>query len=284
MIPYIGGKYNQTKWMDTHKPLNFSEYAEVFGGAMWFYFKGKIQPQRAYYNDIDPLMVNLFTCFKYYDEMIERLKDLPTYDNNVFQKMKKVIQNNAKKEIKKLNFDFAVAHCYIIAHIFSAFTKNIWSPNLNMVKKRPGSVNYMGDHAIVKRLKDPEIRKKLDILKITNLSYEDFIPKLDNENLFLYVDPPYWKTETYYRKGDFNSNDHIKMIKILKNCKSKWMISYYDFPELHEWLSESTYTWKRKSYMKASGNVKKGKNKNPGEEIIIMNYNNKKDPLNLFFK
>lgn len=271
--------------MAENKPEKFNRYAEVFGGAMWFYVRDKFLPEVAYYNDIDPIMVNLFSCFKYYDEFIKRIENLPTYDKDTFQKMKIIIQDNAlKSKIEEPNFDLAVAHVYLVTHIFSGFTKDIWRPNLNMVKRRPSAPDYMKDHAIVKRLKNPIIRRKFDILEVSNESYENFIKRVDNEDLFLYVDPPYWKTEGHYRHGEFNAKDHKNLIDILKKSKCSWMISYYDFPELRKWLKNFDYVCKKRSYMKASGNVKKGTNKNPDVEILIMNYRRDKENLNLFFK
>jgi DNA adenine methylase len=219
MIPYIGGKYRQSKWMESFLPYKVEKYAEVFGGAMWFYIKSNVKPQISYYNDIDPLMVNLFSCFKMYEDFINGIKDYPTYNNDVFQKMKKIIQSNAKKEIEIPNMEFAIAHVYVITHIFSGFTKDIWRPNLNMVKKRPSSADYMNDHAVIKKLKDKNIRRKLDILQISCESFENFIYRVDRKDLFLYLDPPYWKTETHYRIGDFNKNDHEKLSLMLKNIK-----------------------------------------------------------------
>ena len=276
MVPYIGGKHKQSKWMSGFVPHGFTEYAEVFGGAMWFYIQSISTPKKAYYNDIDPLMVNLFTCFKDYNKFYDIIKDLPTYHNDTFQKQKRIIQENTNFSIKDIpNFEFAVAHLYVVVHIFSAFTKDIWRPNLNMVKRRDKSVT-MSDNATVKRLRNPNIQKKLDKLQISNKSYLDFIIDLDHDNLFLYVDPPYWKTETHYRRGEFNKNDHIVLVNTLKNSHCKWMLSYYDFPELNEWFPENKYRWKRKKYVKASGNIKQGKKRNYGEEVLIMNYKDEK--------
>ena len=99
MVPYIGGKYQQSSWMATLLPNKFDRYGEVFGGAMWFYIKTNFRVKEAYYNDFDPYMYNLFTCFKQYDEMIERLKDLPALMKIALKSRKRCY-----KEMKNLKY------------------------------------------------------------------------------------------------------------------------------------------------------------------------------------
>lgn len=284
MMNYIGGKYHQSRWMSEYLPQGFKEYAEVFGGAMWFYIKGEIAPVKGYYNDIDPLMVNMFTCFKEYKEFIKRMENLPAYDVDTFNHMKNIIQTTQTTNFKIPNMEFAVAHAYVISHIFSGFTKDIWRPNLKMVNGRtnPG---IMGNHSIVKRLRTNSIQQKFDKLEISNLNCNDFIKKIDSDDLFLYVDPPYWNTEGHYRHGEFNKQDHIDLLDLLKKLKCKWMLSYYDFDILRDALPEKDFVWKRKIYAKSSGAVKKGDKKGEDEEIIIMNYQTNKVKLfEHFFK
>jgi len=266
MIPYVGGKYQQSSWMKMFVPENFTRYGEVFSGAMWFYIKSDWDIKEVYYNDLDPLMYNLFTCFKQYKEMVEKLKDLPAMNEEVFQNMKKVIQ----QPLTSPNIDVAVAHVYICTHIFSGITGTLRNPKLKMIDKQ-FKFATMKDQAVVKRLKTKKIQEKFDKLQTSNLSYEKFIPKVDGDDLFLYIDPPYWKTEKLYKEGNFNKDDHIKLSNIMRKTKCKWMLSYYDFDELHEWFPEDKYVWKRKKYKKVSANAK-GKKTPVGEEILIMNY------------
>ena len=48
-------------------------------------------------------------------------------------------------------------------------------------------------------------------------------------------------------------------------------MSYYDFPQLHDWFPETEFVWERKLFAKAAA-AKKGKTQNMGEELLIMNY------------
>lgn len=268
MIPYVGGKYQQSNWMKKFIPKNFKRYGEVFSGAMWFYIKSNNWDslKEVYYNDLDPLMYNLFTCFKQYDEMIKKLENLPAMNKEVFNQMKKIIQ----QPLTPPNVDIAAAHVYLCTHIFSGITGTLRNKNLKMTNKQ-FKFEKMKDQAVVKRLKDQDIRNKFDKIQTSNLSYAEFINKVDGNDLFLYIDPPYWKTEKLYREGGFNKENHQELSKIMKKSKCKWMLSYYDFSELHEWFPEDKYKWLRKKYKKMSANAK-GKKTPVGEEILIMNY------------
>ena len=250
--------------MKTLVPRHFKRFGEVFGGAMWFYIRSNWKLEEVYYNDLDALMYNLFTCFKQYDKIIEGLKDIPALNEGVFSDMKEVI----KRSYTPPDIEVAVAHIYLCTHIFSGVTGTLRNENLKMVDKQ-FKFKKMVDQACVKRLHKKDIRDKFDKLQTFNLSYDEFIHKVDHEDLFLYLDPPYWKTESYYKEGNFNADDHEKLSHIIKNSKCKWMISYYDFPELHEWFPENRYKWVRKNYKKVSSNLKKS---NISEEVLIMNY------------
>lgn len=279
MVPYIGGKYQQSSWMATLLPKKFDRYGEVFGGAMWFYIKTNFRVKEAYYNDFDPYMYNLFTCFKQYDEMIKKLKDLPALNEDCFKEQKKVLQGNEKFNVPDV--DLAVAHVYLVTHIFSGVTGTLRSPKLKMTDKK-FKFATMESQAVVKRLRTQDIRRKFDLLQTFNLSYEAFIPEVDGPDLFLYLDPPYYKTESYYKKGDFNYSDHERLATILNNTKCKWMLSYYDYKELDEWYPKDKFVYRRKDYKKLAANAK-GKKTPVGTEVLVMNYGKDRD-LSKFFE
>lgn len=282
MIQYIGGKYQQSPWMYQLAPRKgYKYYGEVFGGAMWFYTRTAVADrcEKVYYNDFDPYMYNLFSCFKQHDKMIELLQDQPTQNEDVFKKMHKIVLENQKFEVPDL--EIGAAHVYLISHVFSGMTGCLRKPNAKMMQKGY-SFDTMRDHAVLKRLRKPEIQKKMDKLEVHNLSYEQFIPMVDSKDTFLYIDPPYWKTENYYKEGDFSYTDHERLATMLENVKCRWMLSYYNYPELNEWYPRKKYVWKTRKYKKMAAAFK-GKEMPTGEEVIVMNYGKERDKLSVFF-
>jgi DNA adenine methylase len=87
----------------------------------------------------------------------------------------------------------------------------------------------------------------------------------------IYLDPPYWRTENYYSNHEFDREDHERLANVLQGVQGKFSLSYYDFPQLHEWFPETQYRWEKKEFAKAAA-AKKGTKQNMGEELLIMNY------------
>jgi DNA adenine methylase len=103
------------------------------------------------------------------------------------------------------------------------------------------------------------------------MDFADVIQKYDSPSTYIYLDPPYWKTENYYSNHDFDRQDHERLANVLHKVQSKFSLSYYDFELLHNWFPEDQYTWVRKEFAKAAA-AKKGEKQNMGEELLIMNY------------
>ena len=109
------------------------------------------------------------------------------------------------------------------------------------------------------------------ITEIENMDFADVITKYDSPTTYIYLDPPYWKTENYYSNHDFDRDDHERLANVLHGIQGKFSLSYYDFELLHTWFPEPQYRWEKKEFAKAAA-AKKGTKQNMGEELLIMNY------------
>lgn len=269
MFPYIGGKYRQSKWISSYIPTNTKKYSEVFGGAMWVYIKGNIYPEKAYYNDYNQQMANIFTCFSLHEKFLPYLESKITQDESLFYRYRdeivKFMESNEKIEIP--DFEMASKYIYLVTQCFSG----IISKNVKFINLGTGfSAKYK---STIKRLKNPDIQKKLEKLSVSNMSYEDFIPRIDSNDMVMYLDPPYYGTENLYAFHNFTKEDHENLASILRGCKSKWILSYYEFPEMREWYSKKEYFWYFKDYKKASA-AAKNKKQSTGTEVLITNFQN----------
>jgi len=266
MIPYIGGKYRQAKWISSFIPDNIDTYIEVFGGAFWTYLNGNIDCKKSIYNDVNPFMANLFACCCIPDFKNKVEKELPQ-NRDTFDFYKKdiieIFDNPSLMSIP--DQDIGVKYAYCVTQIFSG----IMNEKAKMVdlKGKYRSKYY----AFMNRLSKPDIIKKFSKVNVHNLSYDEIINMYDNGNNFFYLDPPYYGTENLYGFHDFNISHHEHLSDILKKCKSKWILSYYDFPDLSKWFPKDKYHWELKGYKKASA-AQKGKKQTDGEEILIMNF------------
>ena len=265
MFAYSGGKHKQARWIRSFIPAT-KTYAEIFGGAMWVYVandsptNGSIVCDKAIYNDFNKYMYNLFTSCRDYDKLHGLAKQMVQWDQETFDRCESTFRAS-DRGFDVPDFELAVCYAYISTHVFSGMLK----PNGNKMAKDDTS-KYK---AFVGRLLDPTIRRKFDKLETLNLSYEQAIEKIDGPDVVMYVDPPYYGTEKYYILHSFGLKDHERLADILKECRSKWLLSYYDFPDLVKWFPEDRYVYKRKEYAKMTSHQA---TKNKGVEVLVMNY------------
>ena len=264
MFAYVGGKFRQAKWIGSQM-AHTNKYAEVFGGAMWTYINGNISPKEVHYNDYNRFMVNLFACCREYDKFIPLLNNQEAQLNEVFNNYKDdilhVIHNDIPIDMP--DFSLGAKYIYVITQCFSG----IMSENVKFIdlKGKYRSKYY----SFLDRLKKPAIQRKLEKIQTHNLSFDEFIPLVDSEDMTLYLDPPYYKTENLYAFHNFTIDHHEKLAEILNNVKSKWVLSYYEFPEMLEWYPQDKYKWVKKEYKKASM-AAKGKKQTIGEELLVI--------------
>jgi DNA adenine methylase len=124
----------------------------------------------------------------------------------------------------------------------------------------------------MEKLQNPKWQKMFDRIDfIENMDFEDVIVKYDSPKTYFYIDPPYYTTEKYYANHDFGLDTHDRLANCLKSIKGKFSLSYYDFPQLSEWLPKDKYRWESKAFSKAAM-AKSGSKQSVGIELLIMNY------------
>lgn len=265
MISYVGGKNRQAKWIQSFMPRSIKVYGEVFGGAYWNFIKGDFICDEAHYNDVNRFMSNLFACCAQYREFSKYVDSVEPQNVDTFNEYKVEILTLLDTKFDIPDFEIGKKYVYLVTQIFSG----IMSGKSKMVDlKGKYTSKYI---SFAKRLHNPKVCSRLDLIQAHNMSYEDFIPMVDSSDTFLYIDPPYYGTENLYAFHNFGIEDHKKLIDIMKQCKSKWILSYYDFPELSQWFPKDQYRWESKEYKKASM-ATGGKKQSIGTEILVMNY------------
>jgi DNA adenine methylase len=268
MIPYVGGKYKQSKWISGYIPEYVDTYVEVFGGAFWVYLRSSFTADNVVYNDFNRFMCNLFACARDYNTFYEYLiKDEPQ-NQELFDRYKKEILSLVDTKFDIPDFDIGQKYAYIITQVFSG----IMSEKVKMVDlKGKYKSKYISFYD--KMNKDSFRQRFYRITNVENLSFEQVIPKYDSPDTFFYLDPPYYGTENLYAFHEFGLRQHEELKDILKSCQGKWILSYYEFDDLKKWFPEDEFVWKRKEYSKASM-ASNNKKQSKGVEVIIMNYEN----------
>ena len=280
MISYIGGKSRIGKWIVPFIPKNIENYLEPFGGMYWVFFNIDLLKypnlKNVIYNDFNGLNANLFKCVKDYNKLWDELSKYPCQQVGIentpkeyfdlFYKFQKEVFHSDLNIGEEPNFDIAVKYVYVLTQIFSG--------------SKPESAkytDYKGKYkckylVFMDKLKNPKFIEHFNRINfVENMDFEEVIRKYDGENTYIYLDPPYWKTENYYSNHDFDRNDHERLAKILHNIKGKFSLSYYYFDLLDDWFPKDKYNWQSKDFAKAAA-AKSGVKQNMGTELLIMNY------------
>lgn len=279
-ISYIGGKARIGKWITPFIPTDIETYVEGFSGMFWVFFNMDLEKytklKTVVYNDFNGLNSNLFRCSKQYDKLWDELSkypcqqlgvvDTPSEYGELFRKYQKEVFDPNLIIGDEPNFDIAGKYVYVLTQVFSG-SKPETSPYIDYKGKYRCKVLIFMD-----KLKNPKYRKHFDkITFVENKDFEEIVKKYDSPNTYFYMDPPYWKTESYYSAHDFDAKDHLRLSELLKVIQGKFSLSYYEFPQLLEWFPKDKFIWESKNFKKAAASKKDG-TQNEGTELLIMNY------------
>ena len=269
MFSYLGGKKFQAKWIASQFPKH-NTYVEPFGGAYWVYFMANHQIDQAHtnvYNDFNKDIANIFYCARYDDRKF--LKSLLSYEDQnkeLFDQFRsELIPFNTNFELGDI--DRATKYLYLQTQSFSGDTSTEKTKFVHLKGKYRSK--YL--HFIDKISNKKWLYHIKGINNIHNESFETVIDLYDKPDTLFYCDPPYYKMEDYYVQ-DFQRSQHEDLANKLKSIKGKFVLSYYDFPQLSEWFPKEEYHWISKEFSKANSTKSKKKTTSRGEEILVMNF------------
>ena len=279
MLSYIGGKSKIGKWIVPFYDKDMETYLETFGGMFWCFFNMDLKEfpnlNKVVYNDFNPLNYNLFKCAQNPNELLKAINSIDCQKFGVEQ-TPEIYRNQFvsfqselfTKDITIPEYDYETAakYVYVLTQVFSG-SKPETSKFIDLKGKYKSKYLTFRD----KLMKPDWVDHFLKITDVENMDFSDVINKYDSPSTYIYLDPPYWKTENYYSNHDFDRNDHERLANVLHGVQGKFSLSYYDFDLLREWFPEDRYTWVRKEFAKAAS-AKKGEKQNMGEELLIMNY------------
>lgn len=100
-----------------------------------------------------------------------------------------------------------------------------------------GGVEQGGKHKLDARFNKANLIEKIckisklkDSIELHNLDVHDFldtvISKIDNQNAFIYFDPPYVKKGPSLYLNFFNTQNHIDLANKIFNCNHQWIVTY----------------------------------------------------------
>ena len=270
-LRYPGGKSRALKQILPLIPANISEFREPFvgGGSVFFAIRSLFQSRiKSYW--INDLNYDLYCFWKQVrdhgpslvDALIEK-RTTATDGRTLFKELTKTKDELSQNRELLCEFQRAVRFFVLNRITFS------------------GVVDSGGysQSAYEKRFTDSSIERVKNIcpylsgVKITNTDYTDALFQDGDPDVFIFLDPPYWKateSKLYGVRGTLHTAfDHVQFAEKMQECPHKWLITYddspiirdiFDFAEIQEW----TLQYGMNNYRQ--GNAPKGK------ELFIKNY------------
>ena len=278
-MSYIGGKSRIGKWIVPFYSEDMETYVETFGGMFWCFFNMDLSKypnlKRVVYNDFNPLNYNLFQCVQNPSELQRALDSISVQQVGVDVTSPELKEKfvTFQQEIFASGFtinypdyEIAAKYAYVLTQVFSG-SKPETSSFIDLKGKYRSKYLSFRD-----KLSKPDWISHFEkITHVENMDFQQVIEKYDSPSTYIYLDPPYWKTENYYNNHDFDRGDHERLANVLKQVEGNFSLSYYDFPLLHDWFPEDQYRWEKKEFAKAAA-AKKNTKQTMGEELLILNY------------
>ncbi len=259
-LRYPGGKSRIAKYLVSQFP-NFDEYREPFlgGGSVFIETKQQFSNKKFWINDA---YIELFKFWQQTQSDVVTMIEKVTEMKSAFADGKKLYQFLKDKRSNVNDLETATAF-FILNRITFSGTSQSGGFSESAFQGRFTTSS-------IERLKPTQ--KLLENVEITNLDYEKIV-LADGENVFIYLDPPYFSainSKLYGKKGNLHSNfNHKHFAKVMKSCKHRWLITLDDCEYIRELFSFAKISPIQFAY--GMRNVKKTSNQE-ANELIITNF------------
>lgn len=202
LIKWSGGKGDEIKQFEKYFPSEYDTYIEPFigGGSVYFY----LSPKKAVISDVHSELIDFYKCVsegkskEIYDFMVNTPNDEETY-YKIRDKMAITSElDNAKR------FYYQRKTC------FRGMLRYNKEGKFNIPFGKYKTINYS-------ELENPDYEDLLKHTEILNTSFEYIFEHYNDENNFMFLDPPYDSEFTDYGYCQFGKDEQ----KNLLNCSRK---------------------------------------------------------------
>jgi DNA adenine methylase len=256
LVKWSGGKSDEIKMFEKYFPDHYTKYIEPFlgGGSVYFY----LNPENSVISDVHSELIDLYKSIGNGkgQEIFDFMKENPNDENTYYKVRDEMVINDTLDSAKR--FYYQRKTCF---RGMLRYNKN---GKFNIPFGKYKNINY---NEIIN--KDYEIL--LGRTEILNKGFDYIFENYNDENNFMFLDPPYDSEFTDYGYCQFGKEEHKKLADLFKNTKIKCLliIGKTEFIEkLYEGyiISEYDKKYKFKLYDKRIGDEINTKH------LIIKNY------------
>ena len=208
IVKWSGGKGDEISKIIPHLPANYDTYIEPFigGGALYFHLK----PKKAVITDVHKELISFYKSIK-----DERSQDI--YDFMKAHPNEEKMYYDVRKSVPTTQFEEACRFFYLRKTCFRGMMRYNKSGGFNVPYGRYKTFNY-------ENLKE---QGYTELLNRTTVERQDFnwaFDNYDDENNFMFLDPPYDSPFSDYGYCTFDRNKQIELANRFKNTNIKCLM------------------------------------------------------------
>lgn len=209
LIKWSGGKGDEIKMFEKYFPEQYSTYIEPFvgGGSVYFY----LNPLNAVISDVHKELIDLYKSMGNGNgEAIYDFMEKHPNDENTYYKVRDEMEINDELDSAK-RFYYQRKTCF---RGMLRYNKN---GKFNIPFGRYKTINYS-------ELMNKQYEKLLARTEILNKGFEYIFENYNDENNFMFLDPPYDSEFTDYGYCQFGKEEQKKLAVLFKNTKIKCLM------------------------------------------------------------
>lgn len=209
LIKWSGGKSDEINKFEQYIPNDYDTYIEPFVGAGAVYFH--LNPNKAVINDIHPELIDFYKNIKQgkINDIYEFMNEHPNTEEEYYN-----IRDNF--EIKN-TFDNACRFYYLRKTCFRGMMRYNKDMKFNIPYGKYKKINY-------EDLKNENYEILLKRTKIFNKDFNYIFDNFNNEDNFMFLDPPYDSKFSNYGYCIFNEDKHKELFNQFENTKNKCLL------------------------------------------------------------
>jgi DNA adenine methylase len=209
IIKWSGGKSDEIKLFEKYFPDNYNIYIEPFigGGSVYFH----LNPLNAVINDIHTELIDLYKMIGNGEsDKIYEFMEINRNDEETYYKIRDEMVINDKLDSAK-RFYYQRKTCF---RGMLRYNKN---GKFNIPFGRYKTINYND-------LKNKDYELLLKRTEILNKDFNYIFENYNDENNFMFLDPPYDSEFTDYGYCQFGKKEQEQLAYLFKNTKIKCLM------------------------------------------------------------
>lgn len=258
-LRYPGGKsklYNYIKKLIKENNLDGCTYAEPYAGGCGLAIELLLKKDvnNIILNDIDMSIYAFWiSVLNDNERLIEKIKSSPV-DIKEWHIQKEVQENKESADLFELGF----STLFLNRTNFSGIIKAGPIGGFKQDGKYKIDCRFNKTTTIKKLKKIYEHKEQIQFYNEDAFDFFKLLNQIEPENLFIFLDPPYFEKGPGLYTNFYIEKDHINLANHVTNLNHKWIVTYDNVERVKEIYSEYNLDYKEYSLNYSANNTYKG--------------------------